>query len=152
MTRLLIRAAVVAAVAAVGLTQLRGEQQLLVWEMVLLGVLIWETKRLPTGAVLEDPPLFDFSATETARLPREVSTVELMVIDALSGHLGPDRRLQPMLRRIASHRLEKRGVALDSAAAADVLGEEVWLWLSTPAAAAPAVGELESVVSKMEEL
>ncbi|MDP9143370.1 MAG: hypothetical protein M3N43_01475 [Actinomycetota bacterium] len=152
MTKILVRAGLVAAVTAVALTQLQNEQQLLVWELLLLGVVIWEMREIPTAEVVEDRPLFDFAPREAARLPRVVSSAELTVIDALSGHLGPDRRLQPSLRRIAAHRLGNRGIAFESRAAVDALGEAEWVWLSNPTDIAPDAEILEAVVSKVEEL
>jgi len=151
-TRVLVRAGLAAAVTAMALTQLQNEQQLLMWELVLLGVVIWELREVPKSEIGDDRPLFDFSPRETARLPRVVSSAELTVIDALSGHLGPDRRLQPTLRRIAAHRLDKQGIDFDSTAAIAALGETEWAWLSLPTDVAPDAGTLEAVVSKMEEL
>jgi hypothetical protein len=152
MTKILVRAGLVAVVTAVALTQLQNEQQLLVWELVLLGVVIWELREIPTGEVVDDRPLFDFAPRERARLPRVVSSAELTVIDALSGHLTPDRRLQPSLRRIAAHRLGRKGIAIESREAADVLGEPEWVWLSNPTDVAPDLETLEAVVSRLEEL
>jgi hypothetical protein len=74
------------------------------------------------------------------------------VIDALSGHLGPDRRLQPALRRIAAQRLHRVGVDLTSPAAVDALGEETWTWLNQTSGEAPDVETLEAVVSRLERL
>lgn len=151
MTKILVRAGLVAAITAVALTQLQNEQQLLVWELVLLGVVIWEMREIPTGEVVDDRPLFYFALRERARLPRVVSSAELTVIDALSGHLTPDRRLQPSLRRIAAHRLGKKGIAIESRAAVDALGEQEWVWLSNPTDIAPDFETLEAVVSRVEE-
>jgi len=151
-TRILVRAGLVAAVTALALTQLENEQQLLAWELLLLGVVIWQVRQIPTGDVADDLPLFDLSPREGARLPRVVSSAELTVIDALSGHLGPERRLQPSLNRIAAHRLDKRGIDFESRAARDILGETAWAWLSNPTDVATDVGTLEAVVSRVEEL
>lgn len=152
MIRLLARALLVAAVAGVALTQLQGDQQFLAWELVLIALVIWQIRALPSAHFLQDRPLFDFSARERAHLPRVVSTAELSVIDALSGHLGPDRRLQPALRRIAAQRLRRVGVDLASPAAVDALGEETWVWLNKTSGEAPDVETLEAVVSRLERL
>lgn len=152
MIRLLARAVLVAAVAGVALTQLQGDQQFLAWELVLIALVIWQIRALPSAHFLQDRPLFDFSARERAHLPRVVSTAELSVIDALSGHLGPDRRLQPALRRIAAQRLRRVGVDLASPAAVDALGEETWVWLNKTSGEAPDVETLEAVVSRLERL
>jgi hypothetical protein len=152
MIRLLARAVLVAAVAGVALTQLQGEQQFLAWELVLVALVIWQIRALPSARFLQDRPLFDFPAREPAHLPRVVSTAELSVIDALSGHLGPDRRLQPALRRIAAQRLRRVGVDLASPTAVDALGEETWAWLNQTSGEAPDVETLEAVVSRLERL
>jgi hypothetical protein len=152
MTKILVKAGLVGALTAVVLTQLQNEQQLLVWELVLLGVVIWEMREIPTREVADDRPLFDFAPRERARLPRVVSSAELTVIDALSGHLTPDRRLQPSLRRIAAHRLGKRGIVIESRAAIDALGEPEWVWLSNPTDVAPDLETLEAVISRVEAL
>jgi hypothetical protein len=152
MIRLLVRALLVAVVSGIALTQLQDEQRLLAWELVLLGVVIFQIRELPTARVFDDSPLFDLAAGERARLPRVVSTAELSVIDALSGHLGPDRRLQPALRRIAAQRLRKSGIDLDSQAALDALGETEWAWLNNPSGDVLDVGTLEAVVSSLEDL
>jgi len=150
MIRLFIRAGLVAAVTGMALTQLQTRHRLLAWELVLLGVLLFEMRELPSGRVVNDRPLFRFSTGEPARLPRAVSSTELIVVDVLTGRLSPDRRLQPVLRRIASHRLHKRGIEFDSATATATLGEPEWLWLATPATRVPDAGELENVVAKLE--
>lgn len=152
MSRLLIRAILVAGVAAVALTQLDNEQELLAWELILLGVVIWEMRALPGSAEVVDPPLFDLSAREQRRLPRAVSSMELSVIDVVTGHLGPDRRLQPTLNRLAVHRLRRKGVEFDTPAAMKALGEEEWVWLADPSRDAPTIETLEAVVSRLEEL
>jgi hypothetical protein len=152
MTRLLGRAVLVGVVTAIALTQLQDEQVLLAWEALLIAIVIWQMREIPTGELIDDPPLFDLSPREHAQLPRVVSSAELTVIDALTGHLGPDRRLQPALMRIAIHRLLKRGIDFDSEAAARALGETEWSWLTNPTDKSPGVETLESVVSKLERL
>ena len=151
MSRLLAQAALVAAIAALALTQLVNERELLVWELLLIAVVIWEMRGLP-GVLADDPPLFDFSPKEPRHLPRAVSSTELSVIDALSGHLGPERRLQPTLERIAVHRLQRRGIDFDSATAVGVLGEDVWSWLADPAKEKPSPETLETIVSRLEAM
>lgn len=152
MIRLLVRAVLVAAVAGIALTQLQDEQQFLAWELVLIGLVIWQIRDLPSARFRQDRPLLVFPARERAHLPRVVSTAELSVIDALSGHLGPDRRLQPALRRIAAQRLHRVGVDLASSAARDALGEETWVWLNQASGEALDVETLEAVVSRLERL
>ena len=152
MSRLLIRALLVAVVAAVALTQLDNEQELLAWELVLLGVVIWEMRALPGSVDVNDPPLFDLSPREQRRLPRAVSSMELSVLDVVTGYLGPDRRLQPTLRRIAVHRLRGQGVDFDTTAAAKALGAEEWAWLADTPRDEPTLETLEAVVARLEEL
>lgn len=150
MTGLLTRAVLVAAVAALALSQLDGGEELLVWELVLLGIVIWELRRLPGRQPADDPPLFDLQPEEPRRLPRAVSSIELGVIDAVSGHLSPDRRLQPTLRRIAAHRLRRLGVDFDTPSAVGLLGEVEWSWLADPGEEPPSSETLETIVSKLE--
>lgn len=152
MIRLLARAMVVAAVAGIALTQLQGDQRFLAWELVLIALVIWQIRDLPSPSFVQDRPLFGFPARERAHLPRVVTTAELGVIDALSGHLGPDRRLQPALRRIAAQRLRRVGVDLASPEAVDALGEETWAWLNQASGEALDVETLEAVVSRLERL
>lgn len=150
MTGLLARAALVAAVAALALSQLDGGEELLVWELVLVGIVIWELRRLPGGHLADDPALFDLHPEEPRRLPRAVSSIELGVIDAVSGHLSPERRLQPTLRRIAAHRLRRLGVGFDTPRAVALLGEQEWSWLADPGEDTPSTEMVEKVVSKLE--
>jgi hypothetical protein len=150
-SRLVARAVVVGAVSAFALTQLESEQELVVWELLLLGVVIWSMRGLP-GVIGDDAPLFDLSPAEQRRLPRAVSSMELGVIDALSGHLGPERRLQPTLKRIAVHRLQRRGIEFESPAARGAIGEQEWSWLAHPTKEPPAAETIESIVSRLETL
>jgi hypothetical protein len=76
--------------------------------------------------------------------------MELGVIDAASGHLSPERRLQPTLRRIAAHRLRRLGVDFDTPNAVVLLGEEEWSWLADPGEEAPSPETLEKIVSRLE--
>ena len=152
MSRLLIRAFLVAGVAALALTQLDNEQELLAWELVLLGVVIWEMRALPESVDVNDPPLFDLSPPEPRRLPRAVSSMELSVLDVVTGHLGPDRRLHPTLKGIAVHRLHGKGVDFDTPAAVKALGADEWTWLADTPRDEPTVETLEAIVSRLEEL
>jgi hypothetical protein len=150
MTGVLARAVLVAGVAALALSQLDGGEELLVWELVLVGIVIWALRRLPGRHPADDPPLFDIQSQEPRRLPRSVSSIELGVIDAVSGHLSPERRLQPTLRRIAAHRLRRLGVDFDTPNAVGFLGEEEWLWLADPGEETPSPDTLETIVSRLE--
>lgn len=152
MSRLFARAVLVASVAALALSQLDRGQQLLAWELLLLGVVIWEMRRVPGSAETDDPPLFQLSSSDAPRLPRSVSSMELNVIDAVLGHLGPSRRLQPALKRIAQHRLRRRGLSFDSPAAAAALGEDQWRWLAQPGDEPPSLDDIELLVERLESL
>jgi hypothetical protein len=150
MTGLIARAVLIGAVAALALSQLDGGEELLVWELVLVGIVIWELRRLPGRHLADDPPLFDLQPEEPRRLPRAVSSIELGVIDAVSGHLSPERRLQPTLRRIAGHRLRRLGVGFDTPDAVGLLGQEEWSWLADPGEETPSPEMLETIVSRLE--
>jgi hypothetical protein len=142
---------VAGAVSAIALIQLESEQELVVWELLLLGVVIWSMRGLP-GVISDDAPLFDLPPGEQRHLPRAVSSMELGVIDVLSGHLGPERRLQPTLKRIAVHRLQRRGIDFESPAAPRALGEREWSWLAHPTQETPTAETIERIVSRLETL
>jgi hypothetical protein len=72
-------------------------------------------------------------------------------VDAVSGNLGRDQRVRPVLERIAVHRLHRHGLELDSAKAMAVLGEQQWRWL-TGKEGALRPGELDQLVSALERL
>lgn len=152
MSRILARALVAAAVAALALSQLERGTELLVWELLLLGVLAWMLRGLPESPSAADPPLFDLSRPEPGRLPRAVSSTELSVIDVVSGHLGPERRLQPLLQRLARQRLAKKGIELDSPAAVAELGEQGWTWLADPGGDTTSEDDLAEIVTRLERL
>ncbi|MFZ0627468.1 MAG: hypothetical protein WAN34_13310 [Acidimicrobiia bacterium] len=150
--RLLLRAVATAAVAAVALSQLQSESELLVWEILLLVVVVMEMRSIPSVGEGGDKPLLPTSALTTNRLPRSVASLELMVIDATGGHLAPERRLQPVLSLIAAHRLSRMGIDPASPDRARVLGERQWVWLATPTSDPVDLGLLEEVVSSLEAL
>lgn len=150
--RLVLRAAGVAAVAAVALFQLQNESELLAWEILLVAIVVMEMRSIPSAGESDDRPLLPMSVATADRLPRSVASAELMVIDAARGHLAPERRLQPMLGRIASHRLRRIGVDPASADPARALGEREWAWLAVPASEPVDLGLLEGVVSSLEAL
>ncbi len=150
MTRLLIRAAIVSIVTALILTRLATDQQLVFWELVLLVVLFWQMRELPRGATQREPALFDLRSPEPPRLPRAVVGQELAVLDAVSGHLAPERRLQPSMRRIAAHRLGKVGIDIGTEDARSRLGDETWNWLMAPSPVQPDIDTLDRVVDRIE--
>jgi hypothetical protein len=152
MSRLLAQAALVAIAAAAALTQLDDTPELLVWELLLVGVVVWQIRGLPGMLDADDPPLFDLTPSEPRRLPRAVASMELSVIDAISGHLGPERRLQPTLERIAVHRLQRQGIGFATPRAAEALGEEEWSWLANAAKEPPPPEMLESIVARLEAM
>jgi hypothetical protein len=151
MIRLLLRASLVGLVAGFALTQLETAYHLLAWEFLLVAVAIWEMREMPSERAVEVQPLFTRRSAEPARLPRVISSTELMVMDAVSGRVAPDVRLQASLRQIASHRLLKRGIAMDTQAAVDSIGAEQWRWLMTPVAEARELAFMERLVSTLEE-
>lgn len=152
MSRLLMRAVLVATVTALALSQFQREPELLVWEALLLIVVIMEMRAIPTAPPTETALLFHISEKKAARLPKGVASTELMVVDATGGYLSPERRLQPVLTRIAAHRLERRGISSTASEASAALGEGEWAWLVTPATEPVDPGLLERVVAGLEEL
>jgi hypothetical protein len=78
--------------------------------------------------------------------------MELAVIDATSGYLPPDRRLRPLLQRIARHRLAARGIEFDSAAGRDRLGAESWNLLNREGDDSVDSTELLALVDTLEDM
>jgi hypothetical protein len=152
MTRLLARAILVSATTALVLLQVDSDRQLVFWELVLITVLVWQMRELPRGEGEKGPSLFDLTRAETPRIPRAVVGHELAVLDALSGHMAPERRLQPALRRIAAHRLERVGVDLRGEEARRRLGHESWVWLTGTSPSPPDTVSLGTMLSRIEEL
>jgi hypothetical protein len=152
MSRLLTRAVLIGALAGLALLQLEAEPELIVWEMLLVVVVILEIRKFPTGVEHNDPPLFGKKAVEPPRLPRAVANAELTVLDAVNGHIGPDRRLHPMLYRIVVGRLGAIGVDFDSRRAVERLGAPQWDWLAGVPTDPPDPEMLERLVSAVEAL
>jgi len=152
-SRIVIRAVLAGALAAVLLVELQQSSKLLAWEILLLVLLIWQMRDVPGLVDDRAHPLFESSRDrERSRLPRAVSAAELAVSDSLAGHMSPERRLRPVLRRLAEHRLGRHGILLDSPGAADRLGEPGWLWLMSGSEEPPDRAVLEQLVGRMEQL
>ena len=152
MIRLLAWALGAGVAAALLLVQLNRTEEFLAWELLLLGLLAWQLREIPGGTGVSAPPLFDFDPPDKARLPRGVSVIELATVDAVSGYMSPERRLRPTLRRLAEHRLGRHGVSLDSPAAVERIGEESWQWLTNASDDAPGTRQIETLVTRLEEL
>jgi hypothetical protein len=150
--RLVLWAMVAAAAAAVILFQMRGAAELALWEGLILLLVALQYRGIPNRGDPLEVPLFSLPAPDLQQLPRSVASSELMVIDATSGHLSPERRLRPALRRIAEHRLDLRGVRLDSPQAAELLGQQQWDSLMVGGDEAVTAEELDSLVSGLERL
>ena len=152
MTRLIVQALLAGVAAAFLLLQLSRTEELLAWELLLLALLVWQLREIPGRTDVLVPPLFDFDPPDKARLPRTVSATELTTVDAVSGYMSPERRLRPMLTRIANHRLRRRGIPLDSPAAVSQIGEASWRWLMSASDEAPEAKELERLITRLEDL
>ena len=152
MTRIVTQALVAGAIAAVLLLQLKETQELFAWEILLGLILIWMLSRLPGRVDRGAVPLFDFERRGTSRSPRSLASVEFVVIDALQGYLSPERRLRPTLRRLASHRLRRRGYSLNTARAAEELGEKNWRWLMSEDDVVPDPNRVDDLLTKLEAL
>jgi hypothetical protein len=150
--RLLIQAAIAAAIAGFSLAQLQQVPEVLAWEGLLLVLLIWQLREIPIRREDLAPRLFGGGHSVGKRLPRAVSSIELSMIDAMSGYLSPDRRVRPMLRRLAVHRLGRSGLQLDSPGAVERLGEENWQWLISTSDEVPDPGRIEDLVRQLEAL
>jgi hypothetical protein len=151
MSRILVSAVLVAAVATGLLLQLERAQELWMWAVLLVIVVIWLARELPDGGTATERPLFEASSTTPNRLPRSVSAAEMATVDALAGNPGRDQRIRPVIEGITAHRLSRHGLELESSQAMAALGEEQWRWL-TKREEALRPGELEQLVSELERL
>jgi hypothetical protein len=151
MSRVFATAFLAAVVCALLLLQLEGGQQLWMWELLIGLVVVWLARRLPGGGVGNEGRLFQRTVTNPIRLPRSVSTAEMAAVDALAGSLGREQRIRPTIERIAAHRLQRRGLEVESAQAMNLLGEDRWRWL-TGRSESLRPGELEQLVSELERL
>jgi len=152
MIRLVVGAAVAAAVAGFILTQMQGATELALWEGLLVLLVGLQYRGIPNRGDPLEAPLFTVPAPDLSRLPRAIATSELMVIDATSGYLSPDRRLRPGLKRIAEHRLQRHGLVIESAGAMELLGEREWNTLMETGEEAVPVEDLELLVTGLEKL
>ncbi len=152
MIRVVVGAAVAAAVAAFILIQMQGATQLALWEGLLVLLVGLQYRGIPNRGDPLEVPLFTVPPPDLSRLPRAIATSELMVVDATSGYLSPNRRLRPGLKRIAEHRLDRHGLKVDSPAAMEMLGEREWNTLMGPGDDPMPVEELERLVVGLEKL
>ena len=152
MIRLVLGAAAAAAVAAFILIQMQGATELALWEGLLVLLVGLQYRGIPNRGDPLEVPLFTAPAPDLSRLPRAIATSELMVIDATSGYLSPDRRLRPSLQRIAEHRLERHGLSIESAGAMELLGEREWNTLMGTGEEAVPVEDLDLLLTGLEKL
>jgi hypothetical protein len=152
MIRLVAWAALAAGAAALILYQFQGTTELAFWEILLLVVVFLQYRTIPQRGDPLSEPLYRLPEYNPVRLPRTLASMELAVIDATTGYVSPDRRLRPALQRIASHRLGKHGIALDSSRAKETLGNEQWSTLMDTGDAALTTEEVEALVQNLESL
>lgn len=152
MIRLVLGAAAAAALAAFILIQMQGATELALWEGLLVLLVGLHYRRIPSRGDPLEAPLFKVPAPDSSRLPRAIAISELMVVDATSGYLSPDRRLRPGLKQIAEHRLDRHGVKIDSPQAVALLGEREWNTLMGKGDEAMPAEELEILVTGLEKL
>ncbi|MEX1037945.1 MAG: hypothetical protein WDZ96_03705 [Acidimicrobiia bacterium] len=152
MIRLVLGALLAAVAAAFILIQMQGAVELALWEALLVLLVALQYRGIPNRGDPLEVPLFSIPPPDLSRLPRAIASSELMVVDATSGYLSPDRRLRPGLRRIAEHRLDLHGVRLDSSEAVGLLGEKDWNTLMRSGDEAVQAEELESLVTGLEKL
>lgn len=152
MIRLLLWASLAAGAAAIILVQAKGTAEIAFWEVLLLLLLVLQYRRIPGASDPTEPPLFRLPAYDPPRLPRSVATSELAVIDATTGYLSPNRRLRPMLQRIAGHRLERSGYDLSSPRVVEFLGLENWETLMAESDQPVSIEGLDALVKRLEEM
>ncbi len=141
-----------AALAALLLAQLQGAPLLWAWEVLLIGLVLWQVQEIPGGDTRPGIPLFPPDDSGATRLPRSMVAAEVATSDALSGHSGRGRRLRPILARIAGHRLARHGIDLETPRALEVLDEDDWRWLTGREDRARRHGEMEALVARLEEM
>jgi len=151
MIRILATALLAAGLAAGLLLQLERGQKLWMWEILLVGTVVWLAREVPAGSTGTEKRLFEGRPISPTRLPRSLSEAERATVEALAGNLGRDQRLRPVLERIAVHRLQRHGLSLESSQAMASLGEEQWRWL-TGREAVLRRGDLDQLVSELERL
>lgn len=152
MIRLVVWAALAAGAAAFILYQFQGIAELAFWEILLLILVFLHYRTIPERGDPLSGPLFRLPEYSPMRLPRTLASTELSVIDATTGYVSPDRRLRPMLQRIASHRLGKHGIALESPGAEQLLGAEPWRTLMETGDYALTRDDVEALVQNLESL
>lgn len=152
MIRLVVGAGAAAAVAALILIQMQGAAEVALWEGLLLLLVGLQYRGIPNRGDPLEVPLFTVPVPDFSRLPRAIATSELMVVDATSGYLSPDRRLRPALKRIAQHRFDRHGLEIESAEAVELLGEREWNTLMGTGDEAMPAEELELLLSGLEKL
>lgn len=144
----LILAATVAAITAVLLAQLSRTAELVAWELLLAILLLVLWRVFPSQKRSRIAPLFGRSTTDRPIPPRSVSTFELAAVHAYSETPGSDRRLKVLMRRIAGHRLRRKGVAPESSRAAELIDPVLWAdgleSLTRP--------QIERIVEQLEKL
>lgn len=144
----LILAVVVAAIAAVLLAQFSGTAELVAWEILLAFLLLVLWRVFPSSKRDRIAPLFGRTSTERPIPPRSVSTFELAAVHAYSETPGADRRLKILMRRIAGHRLGRRGVAPETSRAAEMIDPVLWVDGLEPLTRP----QIERIVEQLEKL
>lgn len=152
MIKVLLWALAAAGAAGLILVQMQGTAELALWEVLLVLLVVAQYRLIPDRDDPLEKPLFSWAVAEPRRLPREVASMELSVIDAITGYLGPDRRLRPSLQKIAEHRLARLGAQLDSKKASDILGGTQWATLMRKGEDVLSPDDLEALISRLEEI
>lgn len=148
MKRALVFALVAAATAAVLLLRLEEGLELLAWEAILLTILFILFRIFPRPRGEDSVPLFGRQKEEPPRPPRSVSSFELAAVHAYSESPGADQRLKVIMRRIATHRLAKKGMAPRSSHGSTLVEEALFQNPQKPLT----VAELNRIVHELENL
>lgn len=152
MIRLLVGATLAAGAAALILYQFQGTTELALWEILLVFLVFFQYRAIPDRGDPLSEPLYRLPEYNPTRLPRTLASMELAVIDATTGYVVPDRRLRPTLQRIASHRLGRHGITLESSSARTVLGPDEWKTLMDSGDESVSNEGLEALMKKLESL
>ncbi len=148
MTRYIGFAVVIGAMAAALLVQLNETAELVAWEVLLVLLLVILIRLFPRHGQSLTPPLFGGSKKEEPHSPRQVASFELAAVHAFSESAGADRRMKSQLRRIAGHRMRRRGIRPGSPYAAEVIDPVLFDDRLRPLSRI----QIERIVNQMENL
>ena len=148
MIRVFVGAVFLAGLAALLLLQLESTTEVVAWEVMLVALVVGALRLMPRGETESVPSLFNTESVPDPRPPRSVSSFELSAIHAFSESPGADRRIKSELRRIASHRLRRRGIGQRSMRTYELVDRSLWDDGSRPLSSS----QIKKIVNQLEDL